>query len=884
MALPRPFTASLLALGLAACGDDGEPADGTGGASASSTGSTSVTGSTTTASSGQGTGGEGQGGEAGGGQGGAGGDASGGGGSGGTELVAPAIDLAFRNQSHGESWAIVATELDGDADGEIVLGGRGLAAFDVSGFATNTAIWTVDWDLDGFSTLGGDNDWAYAAVALAIDGDDVPDLVVSTSFLELIAFSGADGSVLWRTTLEGNFPTALALFDGDEDGVRDVFAVSDARGFSGATGEPLWTADVPDIMVFALSAELDGQDGGELYVGIENDVIIGPGSGGGVILPTLYGLRGDGEIAFSYEAGERLSALAAADLDGDGRDEAIAASGFAVDVVGPDGDFLWGVTMPEGAHATEVAAGVVDGAPRLYVGVRDFELGHRIDAYDASGTLLWSHALDKQDGQPLRMEVTSVAGRDVPVLLVGTGGEFSPPQGAMVALDLDDAAATRVVWHSAPELAVDAWAHVDIDGEDALVFGGQSTVVHAVRPGDGERLFDYTSGSFVFQVATGDLDGDGASEVVTVDDHANVRCVGSDGVERWTARLDVGGAGTATGVAIADLDGDGAMEVVAGGWTYDFADERGVVNVFSGVGEPLAALRTAAFVESVAAGDLDGDGAAEIVATEASATCTVHAWDGQTFAPRFSTPIAPCFSAFVSLGDLDGEPGAEIAYADVQLFGDAHVSLVDGAGEEQWTVTLPEIETWVAIDGGRFLVAGAASEFRGHVTERAADDGSVVWQTYFPGRPDPLQEGVTVTGAVRAATFLPDRDGDDVGDLALGLATAELAIVSGDGGDVMWTVELEDPELEPIDRHVVGAIAYVPVQGDVDEALVVGMGADGRSKASLLAVDLEGSITSAIPTLGEVHDVALAETTSGEARACFAAGLDLWAVDVVAAE
>src|SRR5690606_25367185 len=109
-------------------------------------------------------------------------------------------------------------------------------------------------------------------------------------------------------------------------------------------------------------------------------------------------------------------------------------------------------------------------------------------------------------------------------------------------------------------------------------------------------------------------------------DHANVRCVGADSVERWTARLSVGAAGVASSVVVADLDGDGAMEVVAGGSTFEATEDRGVVDVFSADGEHLVAIHTPGVIDDVDVADLAGDGALAIVAGEAAGWCRVSAF------------------------------------------------------------------------------------------------------------------------------------------------------------------------------------------------------------------------------------------------------------------
>lgn len=844
---------ALLATG---CGDDSEPQGGGGSSNDGGSGGTGAAG-------------------------GAGGADGGAGGSGGAPDPSDAhIELAFRNQSHGESWAIAAADLDADGSDELVLGSRGLAAFATDGLQANDPLWTVDWDIPGLSLVAGDNDWAYAVETLEIDGDDVPDFVVATSFLDLVAFSGADGSLLWQNTLEGSFPTAIALFDGDDDGVKDVFVVGDPRGFSGRTGEELWTSTVPDIMIFARPAELDGAAGGELYVGVENDTIIGPAGGGNPPdpYPTLYGLNADGSQRFAYQAGDALSALATADFDGDGRDEAIAAHGDAVDVVDADGAMLFTIPMAVDAHASRVAGAVVGGEPRVFVGVLDFFNGNRIEAYGPDGVLRWSQPMSKADGPVMLLDVIDVPGQANPVLLVGSG-DSSPPTGGLTALRLEDDAVDHVFWRAEAGLPVSVVTRAHIDGEDALVFGGWSTIVQAVSPATGASIFEYVSGSFVFETATGDLDGDGVAEVVTIDDHANVRCVGADGVERWARRLSVGPAGTGTSVAVADLDMDGRAEVIAGGWTLAPLDTVGVVDVLSGEGEVIQTLHTWGTIEDVGAPDLDGDGAPEIVAAEAAADCSIVAFDGDDFEERFTTPVAPCFIPVLGFGDLDGVAGDEIGYGDATIFGDPHVAVVAGDGTLTWSLAVPETTSWVGIRDRELYFAGASPDLQGHMKNRAPADGTLVWETYLDPREDPEVPNYPMGGDVQSVSFVPDRDGDDHAELVLGLTTGEVAYMNGATGEVLWKTLLEETG-----RRTVGSIAYVPASETLEETLVAGQGGGDRLRCRLFSLDLEGNATSDLQTNGESHDVALGADADGGTIAYFVSGLDLWAARLVAAE
>lgn len=855
----RTTNLALLALALAGCGDDTSPGGEGGEAPSSST--TTTTTSTASGEAGGGQGGDGTGGD---GTGGTGGD----GGAGGATTAPGVAELAFRNQSHGESWSLVAVDLDDDGSDEVVLGSRGVAAFSTSGFATNQPRWIHDFaGADGTPTRG-DNEWAYAMATLNVDGDGVPDLVVTTSFLELIALSGADGSAIWSTAIEGSFPTGVVTFDAGDDDVLDVFVVGDRRAFSGSTGAELWSADLPDIMIQAHAAELDGDAGGEIVVGIEEDGIVGPagGSGGGTAPVTLHAVDGDGTTLFAYQAGESVTDVHVVDLDGDGVAEIVAAAGDAIHVVDAAGSPLAVLDVPVDAYARQVVGVPVGDEVQIVVALEDWLNGHRVEAYDLEGTLLWAQPFSK-DGPVLLLDVLAVGDR--PLVLLGTG-ESSPPTGALFALDPGATDEARIAWRVASGLPVTTWTRAIIDGEDTVLLGGWSTIVDGVDPATGASRLAYTSGSFVAATAAGDLDGDGVDEVVTVDDHANVRCVGADGVERWTGRLTVGSAGAASAVVLADLEGDGAVEVVVGGSTFESTDDHGIIDVFSAGGEHLRAIHTEGWIDDVDVADLGGDGQLAIVAGESAIPCRASAFDaaGERL---FGAEVAPCFFAMIATGDLDGEPGDEIGYADVKLTGSSNVALVRGDGDVAWNLTPEELETWIDVHDGQLVFGGAAPGFTGHVTSRAAADGSILWQTSFEGVPDPGLEGETIAGSVRSAAWLDD------GSLVVGLRTGELAFVDAEGAVVHQT-SLVDEALAGAARPFPGAIVLAPAHDGIDATLVVGMGADGRQQTAIHSVTLDGAITGTIPTLGEAHAAALGATAGGAPIAYVGAGLDLWAV------
>jgi len=115
----------------------------------------------------------------------------------------------------------------------------------------------------------------------------------------------------------------------------------------------------------------------------------------------------------------------------------------------------------------------------------------------------------------------------------------------------------------------------------------------------------------VTAIATGDLTGDGAAEIVAASASGQLRAFDADGRVLWT--LTIENRSRINTVACADVDGDGRAEVAYG-------TEAARLGLLSADGEPLWQVEPPRFrgiasdVMTIVPADLDGDGIAEIVA------------------------------------------------------------------------------------------------------------------------------------------------------------------------------------------------------------------------------------------------------------------------------
>ena len=185
------------------------------------------------------------------------------------------------------------------------------------------------------------------------------------------------------------------------------------------------------------------------------------------------------------------------------------------------------------------------------------------------------------------------------------------------------------------------------------------------------------------RVATGDVNGDGAADVITAPGSKGRAVVqvfsGIDGHRLRRFRAFVGRFHAGVYVAAGDGDGDGHTDIVVG------AGEGGrpIVRVFSGatgarIGQFFARPHNARLGVRVAAGDMDGDGRAEIATAGgpgAGSTITIFHADGTRVA-RLRPSLRARHGLFLAMGDLNGDKLADLAVA-----GDAVVVALGADGK-----------------------------------------------------------------------------------------------------------------------------------------------------------------------------------------------------------
>jgi outer membrane protein assembly factor BamB len=241
-----------------------------------------------------------------------------------------------------------------------------------------------------------------------------------------------------------------------------------------------------------------------------------------------------------------------------------------------------------------------------------------------------------------------------------------------------------------------AWrlAHADLggDGRGELVCGTWDGAVRCAQPNTGELVWEADVGSFPFGIAADDVNGDGRDEVFAATAGGDLRALASDGGSLWTFSSGLPLYNVATG----RLTGDDKRYIVCGGIGRK-------VHVLDPDGHPVAEFGVRQLVHRLAVGDVDADGADEVFVVDARNRGILLklekgelrvVWDRPLRVPddmrNWENPGAFFFAFSVDIGDIDGDGAGEIVMGDT-FFNRQAVMALDGSGEPLW---ISDREPW----------------------------------------------------------------------------------------------------------------------------------------------------------------------------------------------
>ena len=220
------------------------------------------------------------------------------------------------------------------------------------------------------------------------------------------------------------------------------------------------------------------------------------------------------------------------------------------------------------------------------------------------------------------------------------------------------------------------------------VYENQGSVWKPTRTASQDMIFGDS-------IAAGDVDGDGRVDLVTashvVTDQRILR-LGADGALAPRAIETLLPRALVPAVDVADFDRDGRDEIVIG---YSATNGTGSLEVvsFPAGSRPPQQLwsETRAAVGAIATGDIDGDGAIDVVAVLEDGRILTFRGDGRGLLATDAVIEPPawrdgCAAYAVRVADLDGDSRAEI----IAAFADEPPGCPTGGGIEVWSAIAPE--------------------------------------------------------------------------------------------------------------------------------------------------------------------------------------------------
>ena len=440
------------------------------------------------------------------------------------------------------------------------------------------------------------------------------------------------------------WPTSMAVGDLDGDGTPDLVTVNNNSssntlsvwlGTGGGGYGPKATYTTSSVNSYTSVVAIGDMNGDG-----KPDLVVANSSQDSIVVLLGNGLGGFGPKA-GFWAGPStfLQTLALADVNGDGKLDAITVNTAYNDVV---------VMLGNGAGGL--------GYPNLYY------LGAQPNSVVAADV--------NNDGK-MDLVVSENAANQISALLGDNSGNFYLH--------------TEYTTGNAPSTM--AVGDLNNDGKLDIIAVTTGGGGFSVMLGNGTGGFTYWAGyvltSTIFNAAIGDLNGDGKPDLAIANFGASViTTMIGDGTGTFGSRVDIGTGYNPADVAIADLNDDGRPDIV--GAIRNAGQVSVLLNNGTGITGARSDLAAGSHPEGVAMGDLNADGKPDlVVANTSSGTISAMLGNGAGgFSPKvdYAAGTGPVGVAITDM-NLDGKPDVVVAN-----YGSNNVQVLVGNGAGSFQV------------------------------------------------------------------------------------------------------------------------------------------------------------------------------------------------------
>ncbi len=363
-------------------------------------------------------------------------------------------------------------------------------------------------------------------------------------------------------------------------------------------------------------------EGGVVFVDIEDlendgtqEIIIGSrefmfsGGAGWVNI-----LEKDNNCRSQYPLPGPLTAMAVADLEGDGEIEIIASVFSRIHVLDKDGKKKWDMSPRYGYNIREIYVDDLDGdgIKEILVGAGPKTSRSRDEIFVISsiGKILWSvhvggeiHAIASED----------LDGDGIKEVLIGCYGRGGTYNRQAVMHVFNSTGKERFKYGTERGVASILVDDIDSDGVKEILVGTYQDL--CVLDNEGKDLWQYTTNGLIREILLEDINNDTEKEIILGSN--DVYVLESDGDLKW--KNSVGPE--VYDMTIMDLNKDGLKEIIVG-------SDSGYV--LDSSGETLWEYSTGKIVKAVSVGDLENDGYLELAL--GSADKNLYLFQSETYA------------------------------------------------------------------------------------------------------------------------------------------------------------------------------------------------------------------------------------------------------------